>query len=357
MTNLYAISEEILRGQLIELGQPKYRAKQVCEWVYHKGVTTFSEMTNIPKELRALLETHYSFGHLRIEVSQRSKDGTEKRLYRLPDDQMIESVLMPYRDGRRTACLSSQAGCAMGCTFCATGQMGFARHLKAEEIFEQAQIFSTELQKRGERLTNCVFMGMGEPLHNYDALLESIYLIKDRLGIGARRITVSTVGLVPQIQKFAEEGLQVKLAISLHSTRDNERSASMPINRKYPIGALIESCRQFVDKTGRRITFEWALIHEHNDSMEEAERLAVLLRGLLCHVNVIPLNPTQGFKGSPSDPQRVRTFVDTLTRRGIPATIRIRRGIDIDAGCGQLKSDVERKRITQSSSQLVQIQP
>jgi 23S rRNA (adenine2503-C2)-methyltransferase len=353
--NLYALDEAQLCAQLIEIGQPKFRAKQVADWIYKKGITKFGEMSNLPKSLRDTLESTYCFGHLEIAVSQVSQDGTEKRLYRLPDGQMIESVLMPYRDGRRTACISSQAGCAMGCNFCATGQMGFARHLSAEEIFEQAQNFSKELQQRGERLTNCVFMGMGEPFHNYDQLIIAIQMIRDRLGIGARKITVSTVGLAPKILRFAQEGLQVKLAISLHATEDDKRSVMMPINQKYPIAELIDACHEFVKATHRRITFEWALIQGQNDSEEEAVRLAKLLKGLLCHVNVIPLNPTKGYEGTPSDSNRVNHFVSTLEHHGIPATIRVRRGIDIDAGCGQLKSEVERKRKS-AGDQLLQIQ-
>ena len=355
LVNVYGLDEASLQAQLIELGQAKFRAKQVCEWVYQRGVTSFDEMTNLPKELRRLLASRYRFGHLEIAVSQVSGDGTEKRLYKLPDGQMIESVLMPYRDGRRTACISSQAGCAMGCSFCATGQMGFARHLSAEEIFEQAQTFSTELQRRDERLSNIVFMGMGEPFHNYDQLLKAIHMIKDRLGIGARKMTVSTVGLVPKIRRFANEGLQVKLAISLHATRDEDRGAIMPINKKYPINELISACHEYVNATHRRITFEWALIQGENDSEAEARRLASLLKGLLCHVNVIPLNPTAGYEGAPSDPERVNRFVKTLELGGIPATIRVRRGIDIDAGCGQLKSEVERKRRSEAAKALIQI--
>lgn len=352
--NVYCLSEEELSAQLLQLGQPRFRAKQVSDWIYKKGITHFSEMSNLPQSLRELLEEKYSFGNLELAVSQVSKDGTEKRLYRLPDGQMIESVLMPYKDGRRTVCISSQAGCAMGCSFCATGQMGFARHLTAEEIFEQAQNFSKELQRRGERLTNCVFMGMGEPFHNYDHLLSAIRMINDRLGIGARKMTVSTVGLVPKIRRFAEEGIQVKLAISLHSTSDQHRNEIMPVNKKYPIQELISACHDFVKATKRRITFEWALIQGQNDSEAEALRLATLLKGLLCHVNVIPLNPTQGYEGAPSDPQRVNHFVRTLEKNGIPATVRMRRGIDIDAGCGQLKSEVERKKRAQAK--LVQVE-
>jgi len=338
MVNIYELSETELEQQLIDLGQPKFRAKQVVQWIYKKGFHDFEQMTNLPKKLRETLSTQFCFGTLRIDMEQVSKDGTCKRLYRLADNKLIESVLMPYRDGRRTACISSQAGCAMGCKFCATGQMGFARHLSAEEIFEQAQRFSQELQQKGERLSNIVLMGMGEPFHNYDAVIEAIHLLKDRLGIGARKITVSTVGLAPKIRAFAKEGLQVKLAISLHSTLDEERTAIMPINRKYPIEELISACREFVEATNRRITFEYALINGQNDTPEEATRLRNLLQGLMCHVNVIPLNPTAGYDGAPSNPERVQAFIDILERGGIPATIRVRRGIDIDAGCGQLKS-------------------
>ena len=349
--NLYAMTEGELTEALLALKQPKFRAKQVCEWVYQRGVTSFEEMTNLPKALRETLSASFRFGHLSLVTQQRSQDGTEKRLYRLPDDKLIESVLMPYADGRRTACISSQAGCAMGCTFCATGQMGFDRHLSPEEIFEQAQRFSSELQQRGERLSNIVLMGMGEPFHNYDHVITALKMIMERLEIGARRITVSTVGLVPKIRRFAEEGLQVKLAISLHSTRDEERREIMPVNKRYPIAELISACHAFVKTTRRRVTFEWALIQGQNDSVEEAERLAKLLKGLMCHVNVIPLNPTAGYEGAPSDPERVARFIETLEGRGIPATVRMRRGIDIDAGCGQLKSSA-----TQPSETLVQLE-
>lgn len=341
MINLYGLSEVELESKVVEMGQPRFRAKQIVQWIYEKGATDFDQMTNLPLALRTTLSEHFCFGHLTVDTEQVSQDGTRKRLYRLHDNKLIESVLMPYRDGRRTACISSQAGCAMGCKFCATGQMGFARHLTAEEIFEQAQLFSQELQQQGERLSNIVLMGMGEPFHNYDAVIEAIHLLKDRLGIGARRITVSTVGLVPKIRAFAQEGLQVKLAISLHSTLDTERTAIMPINRKYPIEELIDACREFVESTNRRITFEYALINGQNDTPEEATRLRNLLQGLMCHVNVIPLNPTAGYEGEPSDPVRVQAFIDILEQGGIPATIRVRRGIDIDAGCGQLKSKVK----------------
>ena len=350
--NVYALTEADLIQHLQALKQPRFRVKQICQWIYEKGITSFEAMSNLPKALRTQLTEYFYFGHLTLAVSQSAQDGTEKRLYTLPDGEMIESVLMSYRDGRRTACISSQAGCAMKCSFCATGQMGFVRHLTAEEIFEQAQIFSTELQQKGERLSNIVFMGMGEPFHNYQNVISAIHLLKDRLGIGARRITVSTVGLVPYILRFAQEGLQVKLAISLHATLDEERESMMPINEKSPLSQLIEACHTFVKRTNRRITFEWALIQGKNDTIIEAKRLARLLKGLLCHVNVIPLNPTAGYEGAPSDPERVNAFIATLENQGVPATLRMRRGIDIDAGCGQLKSEVLKKK---KKNQLIKI--
>lgn len=338
--NIYQYNEEDLRQKLIEMGQPKFRAKQICQWIYEKGVTDFSQMSNLSKKLREELDNRFQFGSLEQVIEQESIDGTRKRLYRLHDGSMIESVLMPYRDGRRTACISSQAGCAMRCSFCATGQMGFKRHLSAEEIFEQAQRFSVELQQKGERLSNVVLMGMGEPFHNYDSVLDAIELLRSRLGIGARKITLSTVGIAPKIRQFAKEGIQVGLAISLHSTLDEERSQIMPINRKYPIEELIDACREYVQQTNRRISFEWALIQGQNDTEEEAHRLAILLQGLLCHINLIPLNPTQGYEGEPSDEKRIKKFVSILEKAGLPTTVRVRRGIDIDAGCGQLQHKV-----------------
>ncbi|MFT4977162.1 MAG: 23S rRNA (adenine2503-C2)-methyltransferase, partial [Myxococcota bacterium] len=326
--DLYTLDEAALAELLVSWGQPRFRAKQLWRWMYEGGASRFEEMTNLPRALRTLLDERASLGVLSISTEQISRDGTVKRLYRLHDGQLIESVLMPYRDNRRTACISSQAGCAMGCVFCATGQMGFARHLTSAEIFEQAQRFSVELRARGERLSNVVLMGMGEPFHNYDPVLEAIRRLMGDLGIGARHITVSTVGLVPQIRKFAAEGLQVKLAISLHATDDTDRSASMPINRRYPVAELLAACRDYVEQTGRRITFEWALISDHNDSTAEAHRLGRLLRGLKCHVNLIPLNPTPGYPGAPTGTEQAAAFIDALASHGVPATVRVRRGID-----------------------------
>lgn len=344
MIDLYALSKEDLNALFLEWDEPRYRADQLWDWLYVSLVDSFEAMTNFPKGLRSRLAAETQLGSLHLETEQSSIDGTVKRLYRLHDDQLIESVLMEYDDERRTACISTQAGCAMGCVFCATGQMGFARHLSSDEIFEQALIYARQLKARGERLTNVVLMGMGEPFHNYDSSLTAIRRLMSDLGIGARHITVSTVGLVPMIRRFADEGLQVKLAISLHAATDDERTALLPVNRRYPLSELLDACRYYNERSGRRITFEWTLIQGENDTPEQAHDLGKLLLGLDCHVNVIPLNPTGGFHGDPSAIGRVETFVGILEDRGIPATIRIRRGIDIDAGCGQLKSKVIRHR-------------
>ncbi len=345
--NLYDLSDAELSALMAELNQPPFRAKQVAEWLYKHKVTTFEAMTNLPKALRQALAARARIGGFEQAAEQHSiESATTKRLYRLPDGQLIESVLMEYEDGRRTACISTQAGCAMGCVFCATGQMGFARHLSAGEIVEQAVHFARLLEGEGDRLSNVVLMGMGEPLHNYENTLRAIRRLNDPngLNIGQRHITLSTVGLVPEIRRFADEGLQVGLAISLHAATDAERSALLPINRRYPIEEVLEAARYYVARTGRRVTFEWALIRGENDTLEQAERLGALLRGLLCHVNLIPLNPTGGYGGAPSDPSRVQAFQATLARCGISSTVRVRRGIDIQAGCGQLKTEVLRHK-------------
>ncbi len=340
MINLYELTQDELVDLLKQWGEPAFRAKQVHEWLYDKRVTTFEAMNNIPKGLRTRLQAETTFGTLSLVTEQISRDRTVKRLYKLTDGQLIESVLMPYDDDRRTACISTQAGCAMGCVFCATGQMGFSRHLTPTEIFEQAMRFAAELEAEGDRLSNIVLMGMGEPFHNYDAALTAIHRLMNDLGIGARHITISTVGLVPQIRRFADEGLQVKLAISLHAATDAERARLLPVNKRWPLAELIDACREYVDKTGRRITFEWASIQGENDTSEQANALGKLLKGMLCHVNIIPLNPTGGYHLGPSAEERINQFMDTLATYGVTSTVRMRRGIDIDAGCGQLKAAV-----------------
>ncbi len=340
MINLYELSFNALAEFIVELGEKRFRARQIWDWMYGRRVDSFDAMGNLPRATIKRLNETTTLGILELITSQISRDGTEKRLYRLTDGQLIESVLMPYDNNRQTACISSQAGCAMGCVFCASGQMGFGRNLSAGEIFEQAMIFARDLAARGERLSNVVFMGMGEPFHNYNASLEAIHYLMDRLHIGARHITISTVGLAPQIRRFADEGLQVKLAVSLHKSDDAERSALMPVNRRWNIAELMEACHYYVARTNRRITFEWAAIAGANDTEEEARRLGNLLSGLLCHVNIIPLNPTGGYSGGPAAASNLHRFSEVLRQFGVGATVRVRRGIDIDAGCGQLKTAI-----------------
>lgn len=343
---IYDLTFDQLSAALNAWDQPAFRARQVWEWLYAHKVTTFNAMTTLPLALRERLEAAYTIDPLTPVTELRSSDGhTVKRLFRLHDGQLIESVLMEYDGVRRTACISTQAGCAMGCVFCATGQMGFARHLTSGEIVAQALVFARELEANGERLSNVVLMGMGEPLHNYDATLSAIHRLNDARGlnIGQRHITLSTVGLVPEIRRFAREGTQVKLAISLHAATDAERSKLLPVNRRWPLSELLDAVRDYIDRTGRRVTFEWALIAGENDTIEQAETLGSLLEGLKCHVNLIPLNPTEGYGGQPSDPARVSAFQDRLQAHRVPSTVRVRRGIDIQAGCGQLKSAVTRR--------------
>jgi len=323
-----------------ELGLEKQVTKQLRQWIYEKGVQDFLEMKNIALGVRHSLAKLATAGAAdwKILAEQESNDGTVKVAYRLPEGHAIESVLMPYQDGRRTACISSQVGCAMGCVFCATGQMGFKRHLTAAEIFEQAARFSARLRRQGLRLTSVVLLGMGEPLANFNNTVKAVHRIHKDLGIGMRHITISTVGLVPEIRRLAEEKLQVTLAISLHAANDEERSKLLPMNKRYPIDEVMQAASDYYEATGRRVSFEWTLIAGENDTPEKAEELGQLiyLRCPGAHVNLIPLNPTNGYAGGPSQQEAVAKFVDKLREFGVEATVRVRRGIDIDAGCGQL---------------------
>jgi len=382
LLNLHTISQIELEELVISWGYPKFRGKQIYGWIREKGVTNPNEMNNLPKALRATIVQFTSRntntpnsdgtldpdatphdpdaggGALSLAFEAISKDGTRKRAYELRDGQLIESVLMgPYKDGRYTACISSQAGCAMGCVFCATGQMGFARQLSSDEIFEQVSRFASELKRENDaskRLSNIVFMGMGEPLANYRNVVDAVNRINTELGIGARKITVSTVGVVPSIKKlFAEntEMPQVRLAVSLHCADDDERTKLLPANARYGgLSELMTTLKDYIDTTGRRVTLEWALISHQNDGIDTARQLGQLVRKYklrkdMIHVNVIPLNPTDGFEGAkPSNVKRVNAFCDCLKNDfGIAATPRVRRGIDIDAGCGQLKAKVQKK--------------
>lgn len=337
---------------LAQLGQPAYRARQIWEWIYKRHVADFAEMTNLPQALRATLTTQATLTPLRVATRMISQDlDTQKVLFSLPDGQTIEAVLMLY-DRRRTLCISSQAGCAMGCTFCATAQGGLARNLTPGEIVAQVLYFARYLGnpeqepvmniERPTQVTNIVLMGMGEPMHNYAHVWTALRRLSDgdAFGLGARHITLSTVGLVPMIDRMADEGLQINLAVSLHAPTNDLRSTLVPVNRRWSVDDLLASVQRYIQKTHRRVTFEYALMQGINDSPEMARELGRKLSPLLCHVNVIPLNPILDSPYQPTSDEETRRFVEVLTAHGVPATVRLRRGIEINAGCGQLRRAV-----------------
>ncbi len=316
-------------------GSPRYRADQIAEWLYKHLATDFDQMHNLPLSLRERLKEKAEIRRLTVKDEVSSPDGlTRKLLFALPDGNTIESVLMRY-ERRNTLCLSTQVGCPIGCPFCATGQSGFVRDLSPGEITEQALYFARE-----GKVTNIVFMGMGEPFLNWEATWKAVLTLTDPrcFGLGARHITLSTAGVVPGIQRLAQEKLQVGLAVSLHATDDTLRDRLVPLNRRYPLKPLLAACYDYVKRKGRRISFEYALIEGVNDSPEEARGLARLLSDLLCHVNLIPLNPTPGSPWRGSGRESVLAFHRELEACGIPVTVRLRRGVEIQAGCGQLRS-------------------
>ena len=325
---------DLTRDQLAGLleGEPAYRSRQVWDGL-HARVQRPDEMTELPAVLRASLEA--ALPPALQEVSRRSADGgqTTKWLWALHDGARVETVLMQYRD-RVTVCVSTQAGCAMACQFCATGQAGFQRHLTEGEIVEQVAVAMRAARPR--RLSNVVFMGMGEPLANYERVWSAVVRLHGSMGLSARHLTLSTVGIVPGIRRLAAETLPVNLAVSLHAANDALRDELVPINRRYPLAMLAEACAEYVAATGRRLSIEWALIDDVNDRGSDASELAVFARPLGAHVNLIPLNPTPGYPVVGSPAARVRQFRDHLTALGVNATIRATRGAEIDAACGQL---------------------
>ncbi|MDD5468453.1 MAG: 23S rRNA (adenine(2503)-C(2))-methyltransferase RlmN [Anaerolineales bacterium] len=335
---LYDLDLAGLTTLMQEWGEPAYRASQVWQGLYQHLWVIPEQFTSLPLPLRTKLAEAFLFSSLHPAQEFVSQNGeTHKTLFRLHNGDAIETVLMRFRT-RRTLCISTQSGCGMGCVFCATGQMGLQRSLSAGEIVEQVLYYARKLAVFNEKVTNVVVMGMGEPFHNYEATLAAIQRLNHPAGfnLGTRRFTISTVGLAPMIRRFTEEDHQINLAVSLHAANDELRSALIPINKKYPLEVLIAACREYVARTHRRITFEWALIRDLNDSRSHARQLADLVQGMTCHVNVIPLNPTQRYAGQATTMERAREFKLELESRGIPCTIRIRRGIDIAAGCGQL---------------------
>jgi 23S rRNA (adenine2503-C2)-methyltransferase len=337
---IYDLTFPQLQQYFKEMGEPAFRARQLWQALYVDLINDPAEISTFGKGLREKLSQSFRFCALTPARKLASSDQqTIKTLFTLEDQQAIEAVLM-YYDERQTLCISTQAGCAMNCVFCATGQMGFKRNLTSGEIVAQALYYAHLLKQEGKVVTNIVIMGMGEPFNNYEATLEAIDRLNDPDGFnfGARRFTLSTVGLVPKIEEFAAEKRQVNLAISLHAANDELRSSLLPINKTYPLFTLIQACRDYIAQTNRRITFEWALINGVNDREADAEELSALLKGMICHVNIIPLNPTTQFAGQATSRERALAFQNILTQHGIPCTIRLRRGIDIQAGCGQLAS-------------------
>lgn len=338
MKNIRDFELTELEEEMLILGEKKYRAKQIFAWLY-RGVNTFDEMTDLSKDLIEKLKANYTLECIFIDDFQKSKDGTVKYLFRLVDGHKVESVLMKYKFGY-SVCVSNQIGCKMGCTFCASAKIGFVRNLTPGEIV--GQILKIQ-EHSGEKVSNIVFMGIGEPFDNYDNVLKAIRLLNDpkALNIGARHMSVSTCGLVDGINKFADEKIQCNLCISLHSSRDEVRTEMMPINKRYSIAEVLNACREYIKKTNRRITFEYALVNSVNDNREDAIHLARLLHGILCHVNLIPVNKIKDGKYEKSSVEKMMKFRDTLNEKGIVATIRRELGSDISAACGQLVRDKE----------------
>ena len=335
MKNIKEYNLDELKDELEQLGEKKYRAEQIFKWIYVDKVKEFDEMTNLSIELREKLKKEYTMCNFNILKKQESSDGTKKYLFDVLDGNAIETVLMQYHHGK-TICVSSQIGCKMGCKFCASAGIKFVRSLTAGEIVEQ--ILAVE-QDIGDKISNVVFMGIGEPFDNYDNVMKAIKIINNQKGlnIGARHISISTSGLVPMIYKFADEELQCTLSISLHATNDEKRSAMMPINNRYNINELMEACRYYINKTNKRISFEYALAKDNNDNLEDAKELVKLLKGMLCHVNLIPINKIENGAYVKSSNENIIRFRDYLNEKGIVATIRRELGSDIDAACGQLR--------------------
>ncbi len=335
MKNIKDYNLEELKQELISLGEKPFRAEQIFKWLYIEKVHSFDEMTNLSLDLREKLKQNYDICNFNIVKKLESKDGTKKYLFGLSDGNAIESVLMQYHFGK-TVCVSSQIGCKMGCKFCASTGIAFVRSLTSGEIVEQ--IIAIE-QDIGENISNVVFMGIGEPFDNYDNVMNAIKILNNQKGlnIGARHISVSTSGLVPKIYQFADENVQCTLSISLHSANNETRSSMMPVNNAYNIQELIKACKYYISKTNKRISFEYALAKDNNDNQKAADELIALLQGMLCHVNLIPINKIENGKYIKSSNENIIKFRDYLNSKGITATIRRELGSDIEAACGQLR--------------------
>jgi 23S rRNA (adenine2503-C2)-methyltransferase len=334
MTTRYDLS----RADLADLldGEPRYRVDQLWQGLYTR-LADPTDLTELPLALRSTLADLIPPALTAVAETRSDAGDTIKWLWALPDGKLVETVLMHYRD-RSTVCVSSQAGCAMGCGFCATGQAGFERHLTTGEIVEQ--VVRAMQRSRPRRVANVVFMGMGEPLANFDNTWTAVQRIHDDLGLGARHITLSTVGIVPGIDRLAAADLPVNLAVSLHSADDAKRDELVPVNRHYPLHELAAACHRYLRATRRRLSLEWAMMDQVNDNAVDSEQLADFALPLRAHVNLIPLNPTPGWPTAGSPPERVRAFRAALLARGVNVTVRVNRGTEIDAACGQLRARV-----------------
>ncbi|WP_088008658.1 23S rRNA (adenine(2503)-C(2))-methyltransferase RlmN [Indiicoccus explosivorum] len=350
--SIYGMTMEQLKTWFMDNGQKAYRATQVWDWLYTKRVTSFADMSNIGKAAVELLEENFELHTMDVAVKQESKDGTIKFLFRLADGNLIETVLMRFSYGA-SVCVTTQVGCNIGCSFCASGLLKKSRDLSAGEIVEQIMNVQKHFDEQGkdERVSHIVVMGIGEPFDNYDNLMGFLNIVNDQKGlsIGARHITVSTSGIVPKIYEYAEEGLQINLAISIHAPTNELRTRIMKINRAYPVEKLMAAIDYYLEKTNRRITFEYILLHDVNDHEQEARQLAKLLQDKrhLSYVNLIPYNPVDEHgQYQRSTPEAIKAFYETLKKHGINCGVRLENGTDIDAACGQLRSKQIKKKQT-----------
>ena len=340
--DILSLNLQELTNEIIALGQPKFRAKQIYRWLHKSFVTDFSQMSDLSLGLRELLNDNFVIFGCAIEKKLVSEyDSTVKYLFKLHDGEFIESVLMKYKYGY-TVCVSSQVGCRMGCTFCASTLSGVVRNLTPSEILSQIYTISRD---NDIRVSHVVMMGMGEPFDNYDNVLKFLRLVTDEYGVNLsmRHISLSTCGIVPKIYSLMEENLQLTLSVSLHAPTDELRSSMMPVNKKYPVNELIGACREYTLKTSRRISFEYSLVKNVNDTDECAMALAKLLKGMLCHINLIPVNEVTETGCKKSSPERVKRFSDILSSKGFTVTVRRELGSDINAACGQLRRSVQKK--------------
>ena len=335
MKNIKNYNLPELKEEFVSIGEKPFRAEQVFKWIYEQNATSFDEMTNLSLELREKLKENYTLNAFKILKKQKSADGTIKYLFDVLDGNGVETVLMKYHHGY-SLCVSSQIGCKMGCKFCASTGIPFIRNLSSGEIVEELLAVQRD---ENIKISNVVFMGIGEPLDNYENVVNAIRILNNQKGlsIGARHISISTSGLVPKIYKLAEENIQCTLSISLHATTDEKRSSMMPVNNRYNIEELLQACKDYIAKTNRRISFEYALAKNNNDNLEDAKRLVKLLKGMLCHVNLIPINKIENGNYTKSSNENILKFRDYLNDHGIVATVRRELGSDIDAACGQLR--------------------